>query len=384
MALGEPDISRRAGRLSDWFARLIARPDMQRLAGALPFGRSLARRDGAEIFDILQGFVASQVLGALVETGILRDLLGGAQSARALGFAHDVPADRMDQLLRGGVALGLLGRRRDGRYGLARKGAAILGVPGLEGMIAHNREFYADMADPMALMRGEGETRLQRFWPYVFGASGDIDPDVAARYSGLMAESQVLVARDTLAMLPVKGKVTVMDVGGGSGVFLSEVLRRNRRARGILFDLPEVIPSARARVADLGLDARVTLEGGSFRDGALPQGADVISLIRVLYDHDDDTVRALLRAAHDALPPGGRLIVSEPMAGGATPARAGDLYFAFYTMAMGTGRARSPERIADLCREAGFERVRIPRTRRAFITSALSCVRPACVKGMSS
>ncbi len=369
-------MQRRGLRLSDWFARLIARADVQNIASALPFGRRMARRDGAEIFEILQGFVASQVLGALVETGILRGLLDGAQSAEALGFAHNVPADRMDQLLRGGAALGLLKQRRDGRYGLARKGAAILGVPGLEGMIAHNREFYADMADPMALLRGDGETRLQRFWPYVFGAGGEIDPDVAERYSGLMAESQVLVARDTLAMLPVKGDVTVMDVGGGSGVFLSEVLRRNRRARGILFDLPEVMPTARTRITDLGLKDRVTLEGGSFREGALPQGADVISLIRVLYDHDDDTVAGLLRAVFDALPPGGRLIVSEPMAGGARPERAGDLYFAFYTMAMGTGRARSPERIAQMCREAGFDSPRIPRARRAYITTALTCVRP--------
>ncbi|WP_245306303.1 acetylserotonin O-methyltransferase [Roseovarius aestuariivivens] len=384
MAVHEPEMPRRRVRLSGLFARLIARPDVQKIASALPFGRGMARRDGAEIFEILQGFVASQVLGTLVETGILRGLLEGAQSAEALGFGHQVPVDRMEQLLKGGVALGLLKQRRDGRFALARKGAAILGVPGLEAMIAHNREFYADMADPIALMRGEDETRLQRFWPYVFGAGGEIDPEVADRYSTLMAESQVLVARDTLAMLPVKGDVTVMDVGGGSGVFLSEVLRRNRRARGILFDLPEVMPQARARVAEFGLDARVTLAGGSFREDALPEGADVISLIRVLYDHDDDTVTALLRAVYDALPPGGRLIVSEPMAGGARPERAGDLYFAFYTMAMGTGRARSPERIAEMCRAAGFEQLRIPRAPRPYITSALSAFKPSESDGLSS
>ncbi|MCR9146516.1 MAG: acetylserotonin O-methyltransferase [Rhodobacteraceae bacterium] len=376
MAMRDTGMQRRGFRLSDWFARLIARPDVQNMASALPFGRGMARRDGAEIFEILQGFVASQVLGALIESGILRDLLDGAQGAEALGFAHGVPADRMEQLLRGGAALGLLRRGRDGRYGLARKGAAILGVPGLEGMIAHNREFYADMSDPMALLRGDGDTRLQHFWPYVFGAGGNIDPAVAEKYSTLMAESQVLVARDTLAMLPIKGAVTVMDVGGGSGVFLSEVLRRNTRARAVLFDLPQVMPSAETRVRDLGLAERVTLQGGSFREDALPRGADVISLIRVLYDHDDETVTALLRAVYEALPPGGRLIVSEPMAGGARSERAGDLYFAFYTMAMGTGRARSPERIAQMCQDAGFQEMRIPRAPRPYITSALNCVRP--------
>ena len=366
---------RRAG-FAGWLNRQIAKPGVQNFASALPFGKRMARRDGADIFEILQGFVASQVLSALVEAGILRALLDGPRNAEALGFKHHVPADRMDQLLRAGAALGLLKRRRDGAYALARKGAAILGVPGLENMIRHNAEFYADMADPMALLREEGETRLARFWPYVFGSGGEIAPDVADRYSTLMAESQVLVARDTLSMLPIKGDRVVMDVGGGSGVFLSEVLRRNKTARGILFDLPEVMPQAEKRVAELGLAARITLEGGSFREDALPRGADTICLIRVLYDHEDRTVEALLRAAFDALPPGGQLIVSEPMSGGDTPERAGDVYFAFYTMAMGTGRARSAARIAEMCRAAGFEGVNAPKSIRPFITASLSCRKP--------
>lgn len=376
MAVHDPEIRR--GWLSPgWFARLIARPGFQNFASALPFGRGMAKRDGAEIFDILQGFVASQVLSALVEMEILRTLLDGPARPDRLGLAHGIAGDRMEELLRAGAALGLLRRRRDGRYALARKGAAILGVPGLEDMIRHNREFYADMADPAALLRGEGETHLARFWPYVFGAGGDIPRDVAERYSNLMAESQVLVARDTLRMLPMKGAGRVMDVGGGSGVFLSEFLRRHPKASGILFDLPEVMPSARARLAQAGLEARVTLSGGDFRNDPLPEGADTISLVRVLYDHDDRTVRALLARVFEALPPGGRLVVSEPMSGGDKPERAGDVYFAFYTMAMGTGRVRSAARIAEMCREAGFEGVKTPRAARPYITSALSCLKPS-------
>ncbi len=74
----------------------------------------------------------------------------------------------------------------------------------------------------------------------------------------------------------------------------------------------------------------------------------------MLYDHADETVLALLRAVHAALPEGGRLIVSEPMSGGARPDPITDTYFAFYTLAMGTGRTRSAARIAELMDEAGF------------------------------
>jgi len=110
---------------------------------------------------------------------------------------------------------------------------------------------------------------------------------------------------------------------------------------------------------------------GSFLDGPLPKAKEAISLIRVLYDHSDETVRVLLRKCHDALPPGGQLIISEPMTGGHRPHRAGDVYFAFYCMAMQTGRARAPEHISALCREAGFEEIQRPKAPRPFVTSAI-------------
>ena len=114
---------------------------------------------------------------------------------------------------------------------------------------------------------------------------------------------------------------------------------------------------------------------GSFRDDPLPEGHDAISLIRVLYDHADDTVEALLTKVFAALPAGGRLIVSEPMTGGAQPHKAGDAYFAFYTMAMRTGRARSQTEIANLCRKAGFGAIRTPKSRRPFVTSTVTAVK---------
>ena len=360
-----------------WLTRLIANPRFQHWASGFPLTRGIARRDGAGIFDIVQGFVQSQVLSALVELDLLNRLAEGPQSPAELARRAGMAEDRMAILLQAGAALGLLRRRRDGRFALARKGAAILGVPGLEAMIRHHRAFYADMADPVALLRGEGETELARFWPYVFGAAAEVEPEVARRYSDLMAQSQGLVAQDVLRMVSFKEARHLLDIGGGSGTFLAAVAARSPDLRLSLFDLPEVIPSARARLTQAGLTARLTLVPGSFRSDPLPEGADTISLIRVLYDHDDATVTALLAKVHAALPAGGRLIVAEPMAGGARPERAGDVYFAFYTMAMGTGRARSAARIAEMCRGAGFTDIRIPHSPRPFVTSALSCVKIA-------
>lgn len=371
-SLAMSDASELSGWRGGWLNRLVARPGFQSWAARFPLTRPQARADGAALFDLVQGFVSAQVLQALVSLDIFRRLRGGALPPDALGRACDVPAQRMQVLLQAGAALGLLKRRRDGRYGLARKGAALMGVPGLEAMIRHHGAFYDDLRDPVALLRGEADqTKLSQFWPYVFG--GEIAPSDAAIYSDLMAQSQKLVAQDTLDAVNLKEVRHLMDVGGGTGAFVSAVAQRWAHLDFTLFDLPQVVedvPQALGQVA-----SRVAIAPGSFRNDPLPTGADAISLIRVLYDHSDDTVRDLLAKVHAALPEGGRLIISEPMGGGARPDKAGDVYFAFYTMAMQTGKARSAQDIAALCEGAGFVDIRSKAPRRAYVTRVLTAKR---------
>ena len=364
-----------SARWRRWRNGVVSNPRFQAWAARFPLTRAVTRREGAEMFDLLSGFVYSQALMALVEFGTLRALRGGEMGAEALAARAGVPAERMAALLRAGVALGLM-EMRGGAFGLSRKGAALLGAPGLEDMIRHHRVLYRDLEDPAAFFRGETETELAGFWPYVFGAAAAEEPEAAARYSDLMAKSQIMVAEETLAAVSFADTRLLMDVGGGTGAFLEVAGRANPQLGLRLFDLPAVVPAATARFRAAGMEGRAEIVPGSFRDGPLPGGADAISLVRVLYDHRDETVAALLRAAFDALPPGGRIVVSEPMTGGARPNRSGDVYFAVYCMAMRTGRARSQGEIAALLSAAGFAEVRAPRPRREFVTAIVTAAKP--------
>jgi demethylspheroidene O-methyltransferase len=356
------------------WTRLIASPRFQTWAARFPLTRRLVRAEGEALFDLVAGFCHSQVLQALVAFGIPERLLDGPVPMAELARNARVPPDRMEILLRAAAGLGLL-RVRGGQVRLTRRGAALAGVPGLSGMIRHHAVLYRDLADPVAFFRGETETELAAFWPYVFGAGAAQDPGTAAEYSALMADSQGLVAADTLDAVSLAGVRCLMDVGGGTGAFLAAAGASWPDLRLRLFDLPAVVPAARQRFADAGLSARVDIVPGSFRDDILPQGADAVSLIRVLYDHQDATVAALLAAVYRALPPGGRIIVSEPMTGGSSPQPAGDAYFALYCLAMRTGRARSADQIAAMLAQAGFTAIRRPASRRPFVTTALEAVR---------
>lgn len=364
-------------RFRQWRARKIASPDFQRWAARFWLTRPFARRASLQVYDLVSGFVYSQVLQAGVELELFQILHDeGPQRADALALRWGMEPRRARALCQAATAIGLLNLRGD-TYELADLGAAVLGVPGLADMIRHHRVFYRDLEDPVGLLRNHTDPELSRFWPYVLGtAEGDIPADTAAAYSDLMATSQHLVAEETLAALDLSGITHLADIGGGTGTFLQHVSRAYPKLSLTLMDLPEVMDAARRRLADEGLDSRIRCHPGSFLEAPLPGEVDAISLVRVCYDHDDPTVRSLLKRVHAALSPGGRIIISEPMSGGRTPSRAGDAYFGFYTMAMTTGQPRSAERHMDLLRDAGFTKAQPHPTGRDFLTSVVSAVRP--------
>ena len=175
-----------------------------------------------------------------------------------------------------------------------------------------------------------------------------------------MSRSQALVAEDVLDAFPARAARAPGSTSAAAKALSSP---RSPRA-GPHLDLIAVRPAARRGASAPGAGAarpwtRVRVVGGDFlarRD--CRRGADVVSLVRVLHDHDDESALLLLRRAHAALPPGGRLLIAEPMAAtrGAEPV--GDAYFGFYLLAMGRGRARTPNEIAELVRQ---RRIQPPR-----------------------
>jgi len=361
-----------------WRDRLVASPGFQRWAADFPLTRPVAQRRAADLFDITAGFIYSQVLYACVELDLFAMLGGGPLDLPALARRMDLPEPAADRLLRAAVALKLLERRgceRDGtpRFGLGAHGAAMLGNPGIPAMVKHHRMLYRDLTDPLALLRGElPETELGRFWAYASHADPAAAGDDAVReYSALMTVSNAFVAGDTLDAYSLKNHRCLMDVGGGEGNFVIEVARRWPHLRLMLFDLPAVAVRANRRFQDLGLADRAEAHGGNLMRDALPAGADVISLVRVIHDHDDDKAMVILRAVRAALPPGGILLLTEPMAEtpGAEPI--GDAYFGLYLWAMGSGRPRPPRELKAMLREAGFGRIRLARTRRPMQTRLL-------------
>jgi demethylspheroidene O-methyltransferase len=353
--------------------RLLASPRFRRWAAAFPLTRPIARRRARELFDLCGGFVYSQVLLACVRLHLFDILAEGPQPLDALTRRLRLPPEAADRLLSAAVALRLVARRGSDRYGLGPLGAAMVGNPGIAAMVEHHPLLYADLRDPVALLRGEGgPTELGRYWAYAAaGTPASLDRDQVAAYTALMSASQSLIAEEVLDAVSLAKYRRLLDVGGGDGTFLAAAGDRWPDLQLVLFDLPPVAERARVRFAQAGLADRAEALGGDFRADGLPRGADIVSLVRVVHDHDDDVAMALLRAVRIALPPGGMLLLAEPLAGTPGAESVGDAYFGFYLLAMGSGRPRSANRLEQMLREAGFGNVRRVPTRMPLQTGIL-------------
>jgi demethylspheroidene O-methyltransferase len=339
-----------------WRNRVLANPRFQHFAARFPLTRPVAHRKARALFDLVAGFTYTQTLAAAVESGLIAALAESPQSVDDVAKRTELPAGGALRLLRAAAALDLAERVGE-RWTLGQAGAALVGNPGIAEMVAHHRLLYADLTDPLALLRrGGGGGALQRFWRYAgdpgTGEAADVDA-----YSRLMAASQPLVAAQIIESYPFARHARVLDVGGGEGAFLAALGAAVPPLERGLFDLPAVVARAHARLGD-----EVRLHGGSFLRDPLPGGYDLVTLVRVLHDHDDAPAQTLLDRIAAALPAGGRVLIAEPMAGvrGAEPM--GDAYFGLYLLAMGSGRPRRVDEIATMLRRAGFRRLRRLRT----------------------
>ena len=350
-------------RIFDWRNKLLADPQFHAWAARAPFINKITKKEANSAFDLCAGFVYSQILLACVKLSVFDVLAAGALGVPAIASAIGLSPDATLRLMKAAAALRLVEARSGGRFGLGMVGAAIRANPGVVAMIRHHEILYHDLQDPVALLKGTAPpAALSHFWGYAEGGGAALSSDSVAGYTNLMGASNAFVADQVLAAYPLDRHKVLLDVGGGNATFVSRVAQKYPQLDLKIFDLPAVADQARTRLMPAPYQNRITVHAGDFFADPLPAGADLITLLRIIHDHDDEPVRKLLRAARGALCPGGTLLIAEPMSGTAGAAAIGDAYFGFYLMAMGSGSPRTPEAITALLKEAGFHSIREVRT----------------------
>jgi demethylspheroidene O-methyltransferase len=356
-------------RFDAWMDRKLTDPSFSRWAAGNVLTRWIVRRRSRQVFDVMAGFVYSQVLLACVRLRILELVNESPRTLDELAHICQVPAAGLQRLVNSAVALRLLALRGQGRYGLGALGAPVAGHPGIRAMIEHHAVLYHDMQDPVALLRDQvSDGQMMAYWPYVETHGVDAAPQPAprawaqekvSRYSQLMSASQPFVVDEVLASYSFANHRCVLDVGGGQGTFVSRLAGHAAHLKLKLFDLPQVAALAQDNFKKKSLSDRIEAFGGDFLRDMLPEGADLVTLVRVAHDHPDAHVNTILRSIFKTLPAGGTLLLTEPMAQASNEAPLGDAYFHFYLLAMGSGRLRTVQELSDMILDAGFGSVEV-------------------------
>jgi len=350
--------------------RLAADPRFQSFAARFPLTRPFARREAAGLFDLVAGFTYTQILLAVVELDLLKILQHEPLDLPTIADKTNLPRESADILLKAATTLGLIQKLSNQRYTLGLKGASLLGNASVMDLVHHHKILYRDLAEPTSLLRNPAQpTEMSAFWAYARNAAAnELADGIVSPYSALMATTQALVADEILDSYDVSQHQTLLDMGGGHGAFAIAAAQRAPNLKLHLFDLPAVAAEAAKRFAANGLSDRTTTFGGSFHDDDPPAGADLITLVRVLYDHPDEAARIILGRARQALAPGGTLLIGEPVAELPGAERMGHPYFGLYLLAMKGGRIRTTTELAGLCLKAGFKTATPLRTGRPLMT----------------
>jgi demethylspheroidene O-methyltransferase len=360
-------------RFRQWRNRTVANPKFQAFCTKIPGLSHFAQSRANALYGLTAGFVYSQIFASCVNLGVLEALKVSPMPVFALATRADLSEDAMGRLLSAAQSLGLVTEIRPGLWALDDLGAVAANDPGILAMVRHHSLLYADLANPVALLKQRSrDTGIARLWAYSANPEpAGIDAEDARIYSELMRVSQDAVAREVLAAHDFSIYREVVDVGGGHGRFLSRVAAQTHSPQLHLFDLPPVAAQGKTALEAGGLGPRLKVTGGSFFDQNVPQGADCYTLVRVLYDHDDDAALHILKAVRAAMQPGTTLIIAEPMGGTKGAAAHVNAYFSFYLLAMASGRCRSAETHIALTKQAGFASAKSVRTGQPLYTGVV-------------
>jgi SAM-dependent methyltransferase len=259
------------------------------------------------LLDLLAGKYRSQAVSTAAALGLADRLAAGRRSAAELAAEIGCDAGRLERLLRLLSSLGLCDEEPAG-FGLAPLGQALRGDA-----LGPLAEFVGspEQWDPWSRLREALASGAPTAYEIAHGTGLyehlARDQAAARRFDAAIDAFTRHEARALCRLFDFSVARKVVDIGGGHGTLLRELLGHWPHLRGVLFDLPHVVEPSRAALA-AGPGARIEVVGGRFQD-SLPAGGDVYVLRHVLHNWDDDIARPLLARIADALGRDGRVLV---------------------------------------------------------------------------
>ena len=269
------------------------------------------RAAARELLDLVNGSWIAQACYVAARLGIADLLAAGPRSAADLAAATATDAAALRRLLSALGSVDICRQREDGSFEMTRVGRT-LQTDAPCSMRAWTLQWGGEAWRVWANLLHSVRTG-QSARSLITGDSGfahlERDPQAAQIFNQAMVDLTRLAAMDIARAYDFGGK-RVMDVGGGYGELLAQILLTHPGARGVLFDMPHAISRAREHLGGRQLEDRCEFVAGDFF-ASVPTGSDVYVLKTVIHDWADDKARDILRSCRAALAPNARLLIIE-------------------------------------------------------------------------
>ena len=319
----------------------------------------------ARLLELIQMRLISEAIHVAAALGVADLLAAGPKSADELSKATGASAPSLRRVMRALASFGIFSHDSTDRFALAPLGEFL------------KRDEPGSLHSAALLFGGETGTSTVRLFlecvktgqsaTHMLTGGKDSfewiqsDPELTKLFNAVMTSFSALHMTGLLEAYDFSQAKKIVDVGGGHGKILSEILKENAGLRGVLFDLPHAFEGAKNTITQAGLADRCEVISGDFFV-SVPAGADLYLLSRVGYDWDDEKTVAILKVVRAAIAPHGRLILLDTMLrpdGNTVYPLLSDLNMLLIT----GGCERSEEEYRALYRAAGFELIRAVATK---------------------
>jgi SAM-dependent methyltransferase len=308
---------------------------------------------------LLDGFVTTQLLYVAAKLDIAGVLAEGPLTAAEIADAVGADRSVLGRVLRGLVIEDVLAEDGTGRFALTPIGECLAG---LEGAALVRGELYYRSAAGLLDAVLDGGTAFERVYGERFFEHLDRHPHHERAFQSSMRGRAEQEAHDVVAAYDFSTLDSLVDVGGGRGVLLAEILGAVGALRGQLVDREEAIPAARAHLEMAGVGDRVECVVSDFF-GVVPAGADAYLLSRVIHDWDDDDAVRILETCRQAMRPESRLLVVEAILPELAKDRPAAIRMDLHMLLLLGARERTEAEFRQLLERGGFHVQRVLMTR---------------------
>jgi len=312
------------------------------------------------MLQIISGFWVSRAIFAIAKLGIPDLLQSGPKTIAELASATKMHAPSLFRVLRALVSVGVLNSAEGGRFAQTPLSETLVtDVPGSLRWFAVSelgQEHYPAWGNLMHSLK-TGDIAFDNFfgvdiWKYFQQNSED-----AAVFNNSMSNMTAATNEAITSVYDFSGFKTLVDVGGGHGGLITEILKSNPKLKGVLFDADEVIQGARPKLEAAGVAERCETVAGDFFK-SVPAGGDAYIMKWIIHDWNDEKAITILRNCRNQMSQSDKLIVVDCVVP-ETDEPNFSKFIDLNMLVMTGGKERTAKEFDQLLGAAGFKLLRV-------------------------